>query len=62
MDSGGMIVMDGGIGDGHWQCNERQDGKAVAMGNGMVVAQLTAQWAAYNCCQCKSGTIGGNKR
>jgi hypothetical protein len=38
MDSGSKIAMDGGSINGQRRRNGRQDGKAIAMGNGMAVA------------------------
>jgi hypothetical protein len=32
------------------------------MGNRMALAQWTAQWAADDCCQCRSGANQGNAR
>ncbi len=32
-----------------WRRNGLRDGEAIMMGDGMVVAQLMAQWAADNC-------------
>ncbi len=43
MDGGSEIVMDGGSSNGQWWRNGRQDGKAIAMGNGMAVVQWKAQ-------------------
>jgi hypothetical protein len=43
IDGGNKIVMDGGSGDGQQRRNGQRDGKAIAMGNGMAVAQWTAQ-------------------
>jgi hypothetical protein len=40
----------------------QQDGKAIAIGNGMAVAHRMAQWAADDCRQCRSNAIGGNAR
>ncbi len=56
------IVMD--ISSGGWQrqCNGQWDRKAIAMGNGMVVAQWTAQRAANDCCWHRRGTMGGDTR
>jgi hypothetical protein len=44
------------------QCNGRQDCRVIAMGDRTRAAQLTAQWAADDCRQCKSNAMGGNER
>ncbi len=62
MDGGGKIMMDGSSGNGQRRCNERQDGKAIVMGNGIVAVQWMAQWAANNCCQHRNGSMGGDPR
>jgi hypothetical protein len=33
-------MMDGGSGNGQYQCNGQQNGKAIAMGNGTVMATM----------------------
>ncbi len=43
MDSGSEIMIDGGSSDGQQRGNGQQDGKAIAMGNGMAVVQWKAQ-------------------
>ncbi len=63
MDGGGEIAMDGGSGDGQqWWHNGQRDGEAIAMGNGMAVAQWMAQWVTDDCPQYRNGIIGGNAR
>ncbi len=54
--------MDGGSGNGQWWHNEQRDGEAIAMGDGMAVAQWMAQWAADDRRACRSGTMGGDAR
>jgi hypothetical protein len=53
MEESGVIVMDSSSGNGQQWRNRQRDSKAIAMGNGMPVAQWTAQWAADNCQQMR---------
>jgi hypothetical protein len=62
MDGGSVIAMDGGSSDGQRQCNGWWDDGVIVMGNGIAVTQWTAQWVADNCCQCRSGAMGGITR
>jgi hypothetical protein len=62
MHGGSKIAMNSGSGDGQQRHNGRQDSDAIAIGNGMAVVQWTAQWAADNHCQCRSGAIRGEAR
>ncbi len=41
MDGGSVITMDGSSGNGQQRRNGQWDGKAIAMGDGTVVAQWT---------------------
>jgi hypothetical protein len=62
MDSSAKIVMDGGSSNGQQRHNGWRDSGAIAMGDGMAVAQLTAKWAVDDHCQCRSGAMRGNTR
>ncbi len=63
MDGGSKIAMDSSSGDGQQRrCNWQRDRKAIAMGDGMAVAQWMAQWAADDRHQCRGSAIGGNAR
>ncbi len=62
MDDSGKIVVDCRSGNGQWRRNWGWDGKAIAMGNGMVGVQLMAQWVADDCLQCRSSAMGGEAR
>jgi hypothetical protein len=60
MDIGGKIAMNGSSSNGQWQHNGRGDSGVITMGNEMAVAQWMAQWAADDCHQRRSGTMGQN--
>jgi hypothetical protein len=62
MHGGGEIAKDSGSSDGQWQRNGWWDGKAVTTGIGAALSQWTAQWAAFDCHQRKSGAMEGDTK